>query len=111
MAVSDGRRMMVFKDMGLVSQVFDEVTLNSLQGHMAVGHTRYSTTGASIWDNAQPTFRSRQGGGGLALAHNGNLTNTDALVAQRAPDTEVPPQGPHGLQQRHLADNRPHDDL
>ena len=49
MAVSDGRHMMVFKDMGLVSQVFDEATLNSLQGHMAVGHTRYSTTGASIW--------------------------------------------------------------
>ena len=93
MAVSDGRRMMVFKDMGLVSQVFDETTLNSLQGHMAVGHTRYSTTGASIWDNAQPTFRSRHGGGGLALAHNGNLTNTDALealIAERAPDTEVP---------------------
>lgn len=93
MAVSDGRHMMVFKDMGLVSQVFDEATLNSLQGHMAVGHTRYSTTGASIWDNAQPTFRSRQGGDGLALAHNGNLTNTgalEALIAERAPDTEVP---------------------
>lgn len=60
---------------------------------MAVGHTRYSTTGASIWDNAQPTFRSRQGGDGLALAHNGNLTNTgalEALIAERAPDTEVP---------------------
>lgn len=93
MAVADGRRIMVFKDMGLVSQVFDETTLDSLRGHMAVGHTRYSTTGASVWDNAQPTFRSRHGGGGLALAHNGNLTNTDeleALVARRAPETKVP---------------------
>ena len=50
MAVSDGRRTMVFKDMGLVSQVFDEATLNSLAGHLAIGHTRYSTTGSSVWD-------------------------------------------------------------
>ena len=80
MAVSDGRRIMVFKDMGLVSQVFNEATLNSLTGHLAIGHTRYSTTGASVWQNAQPTFRSLDGGG-LALAHNGNLTNTPELEA------------------------------
>ncbi|NYI70681.1 amidophosphoribosyltransferase [Naumannella cuiyingiana] len=79
-AVSDGRRMMVFKDMGLVSQVFDEATLSSLTGQIAVGHTRYSTTGASVWDNAQPTFRPTDAGG-LALGHNGNLTNTDELEA------------------------------
>lgn len=93
MAVSDGRRTMVFKDMGLVSQVFDEATLNSLVGHLAIGHTRYSTTGSSVWDNAQPTFRSRPGGGGLALAHNGNLTNAEeleALIAARDPGHEVP---------------------
>ncbi len=78
MAVSNGSRIMVFKDMGLVSQVFDEGTLNSLKGHLAIGHTRYSTTGASVWQNAQPTFRATPTGG-LALAHNGNLTNTDEL--------------------------------
>ncbi len=77
-AVSNGRRIMVFKDMGLVAQVFDESTLRSLRGRLAVGHTRYSTTGASNWHNAQPTFRPTTGGG-LALAHNGNLTNTDEL--------------------------------
>ncbi len=77
-AVSNGSRIMVFKDMGLVSQVFDERTLESLTGYLAIGHTRYSTTGASVWDNAQPTFRAA-GTGGLALAHNGNLTNTDEL--------------------------------
>ncbi|MCB0884133.1 MAG: amidophosphoribosyltransferase [Propionibacteriaceae bacterium] len=77
-AVSNGKRIMVFKDMGLVSQVFDEATLSSLTGHLAIGHDRYSTTGASVWQNAQPTFR-QIGGGGLALAHNGNLTNTDEI--------------------------------
>ncbi|WP_166233830.1 amidophosphoribosyltransferase [Propioniciclava coleopterorum] len=80
MAVSNGDRIMVFKDMGLVSQVFDEPTLNSLTGHLAIGHDRYSTTGASVWKNAQPTFRSTHNGG-LALAHNGNLTNTEELEA------------------------------
>ena len=79
-AVSNGHRIMVFKDMGLVSQVFDESTLASLTGHLAIGHTRYSTTGSSTWNNAQPTFRSLEVGS-LALAHNGNLTNTDELEA------------------------------
>ena len=55
-AVSNGRQILVYKDMGLVSQVFDESTLESLKGHLAVGHARYSTTGASTWHNAQPTF-------------------------------------------------------
>ena len=77
-AVSDGKRIMVFKDMGLVSQVFNEGTLNSLTGHLAIGHTRYSTAGGSVWQNAQPTF-AQVAGQGLALAHNGNLTNTDKL--------------------------------
>ncbi len=71
-----GQQIMVYKDMGLVSQVFNEATLESLgNAHLAVGHCRYSTTGASVWMNAQPTFRSTASGG-LALAHNGNLTNT-----------------------------------
>lgn len=77
-AVSDGSRIVVFKDMGLVSQVFNEGALESLQGHLAIGHTRYSTTGASIWENAQPTFRTTATGH-LALGHNGNLTNTGEL--------------------------------
>ena len=92
MAVSNGQRIMVYKDMGLVSQVFDEATLKSLPGKLAIGHTRYSTTGASVWNNAQPTFRAIHGGG-LALAHNGNLTNThelDAWLAELAPDNVVP---------------------
>jgi amidophosphoribosyltransferase len=80
MAVSNGERIVVFKDMGLVSQVFDEPTLNSLTGFMAIGHCRYSTTGASTWSNAQPTFRGTPDYG-IALAHNGNLTNTDELEA------------------------------
>ncbi|MBK8458832.1 MAG: amidophosphoribosyltransferase [Micropruina sp.] len=91
-SVSDGERIMVFKDMGLVSQVFDEPTLNSLNGHLAIGHCRYSTTGASVWSNAQPTFRATASGG-LALAHNGNLTNTDELeawLAERDASQQVP---------------------
>lgn len=85
MAVSNGRRTMVYKDMGLVSQVFNESALNSLTGYLAIGHDRYSTTGTSEWANAQPTYRELPMGGnrkgGLALAHNGNLTNTDELSA------------------------------
>src|SRR5262245_65266381 len=64
--------------MGLVAQVFDEPTLSSLRGHVAVGHCRYSTTGSSVWENAQPTFRSTATGS-VALAHNGNLINTREL--------------------------------
>ena len=78
-AVSNGRQILVYKDMGLVSQVFDEATLESLPGSIAVGHTRYSTTGSSVWQNAQPTFRPTNGGS-VALGHNGNLTNTRDLV-------------------------------
>ena len=82
-AVSNGRQILVYKDMGLVSQVFDEATLASLQGHVAVGHCRYSTTGASTWHNAQPTFRPTETGS-IALAHNGHLTNTHELAAKVA---------------------------
>jgi amidophosphoribosyltransferase len=78
MAVGDGERIVVFKDMGLVSQVFDETTLGTLVGHIAIGHTRYSTAGSCQWENAQPTFRTTTYGD-VALAHNGNLTNTPEL--------------------------------
>ena len=92
-AVSNGRQVLVYKDMGLVSQVFDESILESLTGHVAVGHCRYSTTGSSVWGNAQPTFRSTAAGG-LALAHNGNLTNSGdlvELVAKRSAETTLLP--------------------
>ncbi|WP_438823269.1 amidophosphoribosyltransferase [Nocardioides imazamoxiresistens] len=79
-AVSNGRQILVYKDMGLVSQVFDESTLDALQGHVAIGHSRYSTTGASTWHNAQPTFHPTPHGS-IALAHNGNLINTAELAA------------------------------
>ena len=78
-ATSDGRKILVFKDMGLVSQVFDEGALEALQGHIAVGHARYSTTGASTWANAQPTL-GPTAHGTVALGHNGNLTNTQELI-------------------------------
>ena len=80
-AVSDGYNITVFKDMGLVSQVFTESALESLVGYIAVGHTRYSTTGSSCWDNAQPTFRATATGH-LALSHNGNITNTHELSSR-----------------------------
>ena len=79
-AVSDGHRIVVHKEMGLVAQVFDEPALTALRGHIAVGHCRYSTTGASVWANAQPTFRSTPTTS-LALGHNGNLINTRELAA------------------------------
>ena len=88
-AVSNGSQILVFKDMGLVSQVFDETSLGSLQGHIAVGHARYSTTGASVWENAQPTFRATPHGS-LALGHNGNLVNTAELSEMVA---ALPPDG------------------
>jgi amidophosphoribosyltransferase len=76
-AASDDGHIMTVRDLGLVSQVFDEEKLRALQGQMAVAHVRYSTTGSSAWENAQPVWRSdrRQ----VALAHNGNLINAVEL--------------------------------
>jgi amidophosphoribosyltransferase len=78
-ATSDGTKILIYKDMGLVSQVFNENALNTLVGHIAVGHARYSTTGSSSWQNAQPTL-GRTASGTVALGHNGNLTNTHELL-------------------------------
>lgn len=89
-ATSTGEKILVYKDMGLVSQVFNEASLESLQGHIGVGHARYSTTGASHWRNAQPTL-GRTAYGTIALGHNGNLTNTSELMElleQRYPNHE-----------------------
>lgn len=78
MAVSDGNEIKAYKGMGLVNQVFDEKRLQSLPGKIAVGHVRYSTTGSSTIENAQPIIvESRYGV--IALAHNGNLVNSNDL--------------------------------
>jgi amidophosphoribosyltransferase len=88
-AVSDGHDILVYRELGLVSQVFDERTLSTLPGDLGIGHTRYSTTGSTTWHNAQPTFKT-DGTRGLALGHNGNLVNTEELldrVGRRGPAT------------------------
>ena len=82
-AVSEDGRLTTVRDMGLVAQVFDEETLQSLPGDVAIGHTRYSTTGGAFWTNAQPIVqhgRART----VALGHNGNLTNTATLRGELA---------------------------
>jgi len=93
-ATSDGERIFVYKDMGLVSQVFTEADLATLTGNLAIGHCRYSTTGSSTWNNAQPTLRATNHGT-LALAHNGNLTNTGDLAEQLSKITTD--KNDHGL--------------
>src|SRR5881392_2770165 len=84
-AVSDVGRLTVLRDMGLVSQVFDEQKLRGLHGQLAIGHTRYSTTGSSQWWNAQPLVQHGSART-IALGHNGNLTNAAELRAQLAAD-------------------------
>ncbi len=79
-ATCEAGHIMTVRDLGLVSQVFDEQKLKALTGSMALGHVRYSTTGSSAWENAQPVYRSdrRQ----VALAHNGNLINAVELHSE-----------------------------
>ncbi|MDQ3954817.1 MAG: amidophosphoribosyltransferase, partial [Actinomycetota bacterium] len=77
-AISDGETVVVYKELGLASQVFDETVLRSLRGKLAIGHTRYSTTGSTSWENAQPSYKSSPAGQ-IALAHNGNLVNSVEL--------------------------------
>jgi|YelNatPaOPRAMG01_1025707.scaffolds.fasta_scaffold38581_2 amidophosphoribosyltransferase len=77
-AVCDGDRILLHKEMGLVTQVFDEDVLQYLRGGIAIGHTRYSTTGSSVIRNAQPLFCTSSIGD-IAVAHNGNLVNTTPL--------------------------------
>jgi amidophosphoribosyltransferase len=76
-AAAEGGHITTLRDSGLVSQVFDEEKLRALEGDMAIGHVRYSTTGGGSWENAQPVWRDD--GRELALAHNGNLTNAVEL--------------------------------
>lgn len=77
-AVSNGEKILIYKDLGLVSEVFNEEKLKTLQGNCAIGHVRYSTAGANIWENSQPLLKKYQGGT-FSLAHNGNLINQDEL--------------------------------
>ena len=79
-ATCEDGHIMTVRDLGLVSQVFDEQKLQALPGDMAVAHVRYSTTGNSAWENAQPVWRSD--GRQVALAHNGNLINAVELHAE-----------------------------
>ncbi|MGE9782430.1 amidophosphoribosyltransferase [Janibacter sp. G368] len=88
-ATSNGQQILVYKDMGLVSQVFDERSLSTLRGHIAVGHCRYSTTGGSTWENAQPTLGGHDAGT-VALAHNGNLINSAELLELVESRSETP---------------------
>jgi amidophosphoribosyltransferase len=80
-AVSDRGRLTVIRDLGLVTQVFSERNLDGLHGDLAIGHTRYSTTGSHRWENAQPLIH-RGRGRTVALGHNGNLVNAGALRAE-----------------------------
>jgi amidophosphoribosyltransferase len=82
-AVSDSGRLTTLRDMGLVTQVFDEQKLRGLRGELAIGHTRYSTTGSSQWWNAQPLVQHGSART-IALGHNGNLTNAAELRAELA---------------------------
>ena len=81
-AVGDGDRIVVFKDMGLVANIFDESILDSLRGDVSVGHTRYSTAGGKEWSNVQPMFATSSNGIDIALGHNGNLVNYLELRAE-----------------------------
>src|SRR5947208_899942 len=96
-AVAENGRLTAVRELGLVTQVFDEQTLRGLRGELAIGHTRYSTTGSTHWANAQPLVhhgRART----VALGHNGNLVNAaelreelaaDAVPLRTTSDTEV----------------------
>lgn len=87
-AVSDGHTVRMHKDMGLVNQVFHEETLAGLPGGLAIGHTRYSTTGTSVLRNAQPIYCQSQVGE-IAVAHNGNLINARELRDELTAEGEV----------------------
>ena len=80
-AVSDGDQLMLYKDLGMIGSVLDERRLPSLRGNLAIAHCRYSTTGSTVWENAQPTYRQGPRRA-IAIGHNGNLVNTRELLDQ-----------------------------
>ena len=99
-ACRDGEHLMIYKDLGMVSQVLDERRIPSLRGDLAIAHCRYSTTGSTVWENAQPTFRlgPRRA---LAIGHNGNLVNTRELLGQlEGGRGRLPRQHRHGAPDR-----------
>lgn len=77
-AVTNGNNILIYRDLGLVSEIFKDGILNTLQGNAAIGHVRYSTAGGNNWENSQPILTQYQGGS-FALAHNGHLTNQEEL--------------------------------
>ena len=87
-AVSDGEHLSSHRDMGLIGGIFDEDILGTMKGDISVGHTRYSTSGSSIMCNAQP-FIEDTNIGQFAYAHNGNLTNSEALLAMLPADINL----------------------
>ena len=87
-SVSDGTHIVVTKEMGLVSQVFDPQRLAGLTGYLGIGHVRYSTTGASVWDNAQPAFQVTPSGKAITLGHNGNLVNSPEVAVEFGLDAD-----------------------
>ena len=107
-AVSDAGRVTVLRDMGLVTQVFSEQKLRGLRGQTAIGHSRYSTTGSTHWANAQPIVHHGPART-VALAHNGNLTNTGELRAEllRSGARLTPTTDPEVNAPRAARDERP----
>ena len=97
-ATCEGGHITTLRDTGLVSQVFDEQKLRALDGDMAIGHVRYSTTGGGSWENSQPVWRDD--GREVALAHNGNLTNAVELY------NELREHGRHVPRHLRLGDHR-----
>ena len=95
LAVSDGEQLMLYKDLGMISSVLDERRLPSLRGRLAIAHCRYSTTGSTVWENAQPTFRlgPRRA---IAIGHNGNLVNTRELLGRLQGGRALPATGRAG---------------
>ena len=103
-AVGDGSQVLVFKDLGLVSQVFDEQTLGAMVGHVAVGHRRYSTTGSTTWENAAahlPYHRRRHGRGARAQRQPVNTAQLAGLPAREL--GRLRRTGHHGLRRRRRA--------
>ncbi|HBY57530.1 MAG TPA: amidophosphoribosyltransferase [Candidatus Atribacteria bacterium] len=87
-AVSDGENILVYKDLGLVSEVFNEEKLSILQGNCAVGHVRYSAKGKDLWKSSQPLINEHKGKT-FVLAHNGSLMNSDELKAKITQETNL----------------------
>ena len=80
-ATTDGNRIQLYANMGLVSQVFNESSLSQLTGNIAIGHNRYSTTGSSQESNTQPIVVGK-GPNAIAIAHNGNIVNAEYLYEE-----------------------------